>query len=97
MYRHIKKTLFWGYNSVTVNGQTGFIASPEKALLDLFYINRVKVSFAFLKELRLQNIGRINKRKLLTAAERFKSPTILKAANTVNEYISSYREEGKTL
>ncbi|MCD6135000.1 MAG: hypothetical protein J7J25_05785 [Candidatus Omnitrophica bacterium] len=97
VYRHIKKALFWGYNSVTVNGQTGFIASPEKALLDLFYINRIKISFAFLKELRLQNIDKLDTKKLLISAERFKSPGILKAANTVNKYISGYKEEEKIL
>ena len=96
-YRHIKEALFWGYKAVTANGQTGFIASPEKALLDLFYINRVKVSFAFLKELRLQNIDKLDTRELLTNAERFKSPGILKAANTVKKYISRYKEEERSL
>ena len=97
VYRHIKKELFWGYNSITVNGQTGFIASPEKALPDLFYINRIKVSFAFLKELRLQNTTKLNARKLLVSAKKFNSRSILKAAKMVNEYINSYQEEEKTL
>jgi len=97
VYRHIKKTLFWGYHSVTLHGQTGFIASPEKALLDLFYINKVKVSFVFLKELRLQNIDKLDTKKLLATAKRFKSPAILRAANTVNKYISYYKEEEKIL
>ena len=55
-YRHIKEALFWGYNSVTLNKQTAFIASPEKALLDFFYLNRIKISLEYLEELRLQNL-----------------------------------------
>ena len=97
VYRHIKKPLFWGYESVTVNGQTGFIASPEKALLDLFYLNGMNITQAYLKELRLQNVSKIDTKKLITAARKFKSAGILRAAKTVEKYITSYKDEEKTL
>ena len=97
LYRHIKNPLFWGYESVTVNGQMGFIASPEKALLDLFYINRVGVSQAFLKGLRLQNVNKLDIKKLLINAKKFKNTSILRAASAVDKYISCYKEEEKTL
>lgn len=97
VYRHIKKPLFWGYQSVTVNGQTGFIASPEKALLDLFYLNGMNITRAYLKELRLQNVGKIDMKKLIAAARRFKSAGILCAAKAVEKYITSYKDEEKTL
>lgn len=97
VYRHIKKQLFWGYESVTVNGQTGFIASPEKALLDLFYLNGMKISQKYLKGLRLQNVGKIDKKNLLADAVRFKSGGILRAAKAVEKYIDSYKDEEKTL
>ncbi|MDD5644413.1 MAG: hypothetical protein PHO00_03045 [bacterium] len=96
-YRHIKKELFWGYASVTVNGQTGFIAFPEKALLDLFYLNGMKVSQAYLTGLRLQNVANINKDKLFAYAKKFKSAGILRAVKEVNKYIESYKDEEKTL
>lgn len=97
VYRHIKKPLFWGYQSVTVNGQTGFIASPEKALLDLFYLNGMNITRAYLKELRLQNVGKIDMKKLIAAARRFKSAGILRAVKAVEKYITSYKDEEKTL
>ncbi|MFH0771783.1 MAG: hypothetical protein V1933_04105 [Candidatus Omnitrophota bacterium] len=97
VYRHIKKPLFWGYKSVTVNGQTGFIASPEKALLDLFYLNGMKISQKYLKGLRLQNVGKIDKKRLLADAKKFKSGGILRAAKAVEKYINSYKDEEKTL
>jgi predicted transcriptional regulator of viral defense system len=97
VYRHIKTPLFWGYESVTVNRQVGFIASPEKALLDLLYLNGMKISQAYLRGLRLQNVGKINKIKLLADAKRFRSAGILRAAKAVETYIGSYRDEEKTL
>lgn len=96
-YRHIKNSLFWGYKSITTNNQTGFIASAEKALLDLFYLRKPKVSLEYLQELRLQNVKQLDINKLLRYAEKFKKPGIIKAAKTVQKYILTYTDEEKTL
>ncbi len=97
LYRHIKTALFWGYESVTVNHQTGFIAAPEKALLDLVYLNNITASLEYFQELRLQNIEKIDPKRLSDYAARFKKPRILKAAKVIEEYIHFYREEEKQL
>ncbi|MFV1977370.1 MAG: hypothetical protein ACC651_16625 [Candidatus Scalindua sp.] len=98
-YRHINGFLFWGYNSLTVNKQTAFIASPEKALLDFFYLKLkgVKISLDYLMELRLQNLEKINLDKLSEFARRFKKPRILYATEVTREYIASYKEGEKEL
>lgn len=98
-YRHINESLFWGYNSLTVNKQTAFIASPEKTLLDFFYLRLkgVKVSLDYLLELRLQNLEKIDLDKLSEFARRFKKPRILYAAEVIWEYIASYKEGEKEL
>lgn len=96
-YRHIKEPLFWGYESVTVNKQTAFFASPEKALLDFFYLNVVKISYEYLKEMRLQNVGKINLKKMLAYAQKFGKPGILNAAKITKEYIALYKKEEKVL
>ena len=96
-YRHIKETLFWGYNSVTVNKQTGFVASPEKALLDFFYLNGVKISSQYLKELRLQNLAVIDLDKLFEYGRRFEKPGILSVCKVIKEYVNIYQGEEKTL
>ena len=96
-YRHVKASLFWGYESVNVNRQTAFIASPEKALLDLIYLNGTKISSAYLKELRLQNLQKINLSKLFEYAKKFKKPGVMDAAKIINKHIKSYRNEEKTL
>jgi len=96
-YKHIQNSLFWGYNSITMNGQTGFIASPEKALLDLIYLRGVKISPAYLKELRLQNVEKINLDELLACARRFKKPGMLQAAKKISEFIQSEQKKVKVL
>ncbi len=96
-YRRVKKLLFWGYDSVSVDKQTAFVAFPEKALLDLFYLNGMNISPAYLKELRLQNIEKIDTVRFLAFAKRFKSRGIMTAAKRVVKYITKEAENQKTL
>ncbi len=96
-YRHIKESLFWGYESVSLNKQTAFLALPEKALLDYFYLNGSNISEDYLSEMRLQNVEKLNKDKLLECARRFNSPGILKAAGITCKYMDSYQNQEKTL
>ena len=96
-YRHINKSLFWGYNSVTVNNQTAFVASCEKAVLDYFYIKKPDISLDYLEELRLQNVNKINIKKLFEYARRFNRQKTLIAAQLIKEYIDLNRTGEKTL
>ncbi|MFA5410645.1 MAG: hypothetical protein WC321_02130 [Candidatus Omnitrophota bacterium] len=96
-YRHIKSSLFWGYDSVIVNKQQAFIAGPEKALLDFFYLRGLRVDEAYLEEMRLQNFRKINCVKLLQYAGRFKSPGVLKASEIIKKYVCGRRKEEKYL
>jgi len=96
-YRHIKESLFWGYKSSTVNNQTAFIASPEKALLDFFYLNKVKVSLEYLEELRLQNLEKIDAKRLIEYAQKFNKFKMLQVAVVINEYIDLYIKGEKML
>lgn len=68
-FRHINKKLFWGYRQINISpGQESFIALPEKALIDLFYLTPGSDSKFYLKELRLQNKEIINKERFETFA-----------------------------
>lgn len=96
-YRHIKKSLFWGYASVTVKKQTAFIAVPEKALLDLIYLNNAKVSFEYLKELRLQNVEKFNLPTFMSYATKFHKPCIKRAAKFIKKYIEQTKREEKNV
>lgn len=88
-YKHIRPSLFWGYETVQFNNHTAFIASAEKALLDLFYLKNVPVSFEYVDELRLQNTEKIRLNRLRQYAQKFDKPKILKAANVLCEYFKN--------
>lgn len=60
-YRSVKKDLFWGYKKEVDKDQEFFIARPEKALIDFFYLNsNFKGDFLEFESLRLQNLEEIN-------------------------------------
>jgi predicted transcriptional regulator of viral defense system len=96
-YRHIKNSLFWGYRSNTLRKQTGFVASPEKALLDLIYFNGMNISQKYLSSLRLQNTEKIDPEALLDYAKKFKSPGMSNAARMIKKYVDSEREKESEL
>lgn len=96
-YRHLRVFLFWGYEAVTVRHETAFVALPEKALLDLFYLKPVRPSLDYLEGLRLQNMEKVNKARLLTFARRFKKPKVLQAAHVIQEYRASYENVERLL
>jgi hypothetical protein len=80
-YRHIKKNLFFGYNLVDLGeGQRAFVALPEKALLDLIYIQPRGDTSDYLNELRLQNLDRINPETLQQFVNRVGQPKLKRGA-----------------
>lgn len=96
-YQHILNSLFWGYESSQLSKQTAFIATPEKALLDLFYLRHILVTEEYLIEMRLQNIQKINLRKLKVFAQRFEKKNILSAAAVLEHYIKAQRRQKRSL
>ncbi|MBW2614556.1 MAG: hypothetical protein JRD02_00050 [Deltaproteobacteria bacterium] len=86
IFKHIKKELFSNYQLVDLGEeQSAFIATPEKALLDLLYLTPGSDKPEYLQELRLQNFttkninilielaGKSGIRKLLYASRRIKT------------------------
>jgi predicted transcriptional regulator of viral defense system len=60
-FRHIKRSWFHGYEQRELgSGQKAFVATPEKALLDLIYLTPGADNHDFLVELRLQNVENLN-------------------------------------
>jgi predicted transcriptional regulator of viral defense system len=83
-YRHVKTSLFFGYRLAEVSpGQRAFIAAPEKALLDLVHLHAGADDPAYLTELRLQNLERLDLELLGELAEQAASPKLRRAAATV--------------
>jgi len=89
-FRHVKTDLLYGYRRVEISlGQRAFVARPEKALLDLVYLQPGGDAPAYLQELRLQNLDRLDLEALRDLAERAHSPKLQRAAARVAEVARS--------
>lgn len=80
-YRHVKADLLYGYRSLELGaGQRAFVATPEKALLDLIYLHPGADSPGYLQALRLQNLEQLDLVALRRQADRAVSPKLGRAA-----------------
>lgn len=84
IFRHIAPHLFFGYQSVELpQEQRAFVATPEKALLDLAHLTPNSDSPDFLNELRLQNLERLNLERLDGFARRAAKPKWRRVAQLI--------------
>lgn len=94
VYQHIRSELFWGYESVTIGeGRVAFVATPEKALLDMAYLRTRSDELGFACELRLQRLETIDTERLVRFAARFGSRKVERFARNVIALSDSEREE----
>lgn len=94
VYQHIRPDLFWGYESVSIGeGRVAFVATPEKALLDMAYLRTRSDEAGFARELRLQRLEIIDAERLVRFAERFGGKKVLRFAHNVIALRESEREE----
>ena len=70
-YRHLKRNAFRGFYTEAFDGQTAFMASAEKALLDLIYLTPGGADRNYIDGLRLQNMQDLNPGKLSEMAACF--------------------------
>jgi predicted transcriptional regulator of viral defense system len=79
-FHHIKRSWFHGYEQVDLgSGQKAFVATPEKALLDLVYLTPGADAYDFLVELRLQNVENLDCDALRRLAGASRSPKLYRA------------------
>jgi predicted transcriptional regulator of viral defense system len=88
-FRHVKPGLLSGYRMLDLGGQSARVALPEKALLDLVYLQPGGKSKDFLRGLRLQDLDLIDTTLLLELAESFDSPRMQQAAMHLVELVRS--------
>ncbi len=97
-FRHIKKQLFSGYQMSDLGaGQKAFVATPEKALLDLVYLQPGGDADTYLHELRLKSLEKLDVDKLQLMATKSQSPKLIRAAKQIVAMVSMEREEYRTL
>jgi predicted transcriptional regulator of viral defense system len=97
-YRRIQIKLVHGYRLIEVGGgQSAFVATPEKALLDLVYLQPGGDAPDYLRELRLQNLDRLNLAELDRLAERIGSPKLRRSAAYVQNLVQAEAEAYEVL
>lgn len=97
-FRHIKTSWFYGYRYVTVaQEQAAFVASPEKALLDLIYLEPGADSPDYLNELRLQHFDLLNLEKLCALSEQSGHPKLVRATQYIIALAQQEMSEYETL
>ena len=93
-FRHLQAKLLYGYRLIDVGqNQRAFVATPEKALLDLIYLQPGGDSPDYLNELRLQNLDRLDLNDLARQAARTEHPKLERAAAYVAELARAESEE----
>jgi predicted transcriptional regulator of viral defense system len=96
-FRHIQVDFFDGYRWVDLgNKQHAFIASPEKALLDLIYLEPVGETLDYLVELRLSNLNQLDWQLLGRLASRIEKPKLLRAIATLHK-LAGVEEEYESI
>jgi predicted transcriptional regulator of viral defense system len=94
-YQHIQPALFFGfqYRQVTTT-QWAYMATPEKALLDLIYLTPKADRLAYIRALRLQNLDQIDIQRLASYIEKIKKPKLKRALphilQVVEEELTQY-------
>jgi len=95
-FRHIKKNWFHSYQQIDFgSGQRAFIATPEKALLDLVYLTPGADNYDFLTELRLQGPEQLDLDAILELADKSKSTKLRRAAELITKLAN--QEAGEEL
>src|SRR6185436_7364893 len=83
-FRHLRKDLLTGYRRTELaRGQETLVATPEKALLDLLYLEPDADTEDYLNELRLQHMETLDLAELHRLAEQSGKPKLLRAAERV--------------
>lgn len=86
-FQHLAPHLFFGYDLVDLSeGQSAFVATPEKALLDLAHLTSNSDSPNYLHQLRLQNLERLNMDRLEEFAVRAGKPKWQRVAHQITQF-----------
>ena len=98
LFHHLDPRLLFGYQSIEIApAQEAFIAYPEKALLDLAHLTPSSDNDAFLSQLRLQNLERLDLNRLQEFSERAAKPKWRRVAQKVKSLALQEANEYESL
>jgi predicted transcriptional regulator of viral defense system len=83
-FQHIQPALFFGFQHHQVTQtQWAYVATPEKALLDLIYLTPDADSPEYITALRLQNLDQLNVDRLRAYVQRVSKPKLERALSPI--------------
>ncbi len=98
VFHHVKTEWLRGYRLVEVApDQQAFIATPEKALLDLVYLQPGGDSSDYLNGLRLQNLDQLNLSKMVGLTAAVNRPKLQRAVAVVAKLVHSEASDYEVL
>jgi predicted transcriptional regulator of viral defense system len=85
VFRHVAPQYFFGYRQAELSSnQRAFVATPEKALIDLVHLTPGGDREAYLRELRLEASASLDVNLLHDVAQRLQRPKILRAVQVLS-------------
>ena len=97
-FQHLAPHLFFGYQRMELSqGQQAFLATPEKALLDLVHLTPDSDSSDYLEQLRLQNLDRLNLMRLQEYSKRAGKPKWRRVADLIEILVQQEKGEFEEL
>ena len=92
-FRHVKKPFWFGFELTSLGqSQSAFVATPEKALLDLIHLQPGGDALAYLQELRLQHLDSLDWERLASYVERMDSPKLHRALGHLHQLRQTEQE-----
>lgn len=97
-FQHIQPAFFFGfeYRQVTQT-QWAYVATPEKALLDLIYLTPDADSEGYIRALRLQNLDQLDVEQLAAYVERADKPKLKRAFSHILQVVEEELTEYESL
>lgn len=94
VYQHLKTSLFFGFKEIEdENGFPVFIAEPEKAILDFFYLNlkdfKGKDKDIFNLSYRFQNLSLLKKKRLLDFAKGYENHNLMEVVKIFLDFMKN--------
>ena len=97
-FRHIRADRLRGYRLIDLGAeQRAFVATPEKALLDLIYLQPGGDSLTYLRELRLQRLDALKADELQRQADLSDSPKLRRMVARVRDLARAEAQEFEPL
>jgi hypothetical protein len=88
LFRHLSAKYIFGYRLLELDDrQQAFVATPEKALLDLIYLTPQGDSLAYLRSLRLQNLDTLSMRTMSDVAKIYGKPKLRRGFAAVESLV----------